>query len=127
MHRLTTLAEEDESFDEPLINMNDHSTSMSSASSPTRAETKVLIIGGGGTFGSSTALHLLRSGYTPQNITLLDVYPIPSKQSAGNDLNKIFGVWSMDEISVRLTYEAREMWVGDELFKPFFNGTGGVS
>jgi glycine/D-amino acid oxidase-like deaminating enzyme len=36
--------------------------------------------------GSSTALHLARRGY--RDITILDVFPIPSDNSAGNDLNK---------------------------------------
>lgn len=36
--------------------------------------------------GSSTALHLARRGY--KNIHILDVFPIPSDNSAGNDLNK---------------------------------------
>lgn len=45
------------------------------------------MVGVGGTFGSSTALHLLRNGYKPENIHGLDSFPIPSKQSAGYDLN----------------------------------------
>lgn len=49
----------------------------------------ILIVGGGGTMGSSTALHLARRGYT--NIRILDIYAIPSEQSAGFDLNKIAG------------------------------------
>ncbi|OCF40552.1 hypothetical protein I317_05643 [Kwoniella heveanensis CBS 569] len=53
-----------------------------------REETKIIVVGGAGTLGSSTALHLLRNGYTPSNITVLDTYSIPSAQSAGNDLNK---------------------------------------
>lgn len=47
----------------------------------------ILIVGGAGTFGSSTALHLSRRGYT--NIHILDPYALPSQQSAGNDLNKV--------------------------------------
>jgi sarcosine oxidase / L-pipecolate oxidase len=46
----------------------------------------VLIVGGG-TWGTSTALHLARRGYT--NVTVLDPYPVPSPISAGNDINKI--------------------------------------
>ncbi|EFX01570.1 fructosyl peptide oxidase [Grosmannia clavigera kw1407] len=57
-----------------------------------RTSTKVIVVGGGGTMGASTALHLLRFGYSPSNITVLDTYPIPSAQSAGHDLNKIMGV-----------------------------------
>ncbi|KUI67686.1 L-saccharopine oxidase [Cytospora mali] len=89
-----------------------------------RASTKIIVVGGGGTFGSSTALHLIRSGYTPSNITVLDTYQFPSAQSAGNDLNKIMGIRVRDQATIQLSLEAREMWRNDELFKPFFHNTG---
>lgn len=92
-----------------------------------RASTKVIVIGGGGTLGSSTALHLLRAGYTPSNITVLDTYPIPSAQSAGNDLNKIMGVRIRNPVDKQLSLEARDMWRNDEVFKPYFHNTGRVS
>ena len=50
------------------------------------ASSKILIIGCG-TWGSSTALWLARSGY--ENVTVLDPYPVPSAISAGNDVNKL--------------------------------------
>ncbi|KAI1445101.1 fructosyl amino acid oxidase [Annulohypoxylon stygium] len=89
-----------------------------------RANTKIVVVGGGGTMGSSTALHLVRSGYTPSNITVLDTYPIPSAQSAGNDLNKIMGIQIRNKADLKLSTEARDMWKYDELFKPFFHNTG---
>jgi len=46
-----------------------------------------IIIVGGGTWAVSTALYLVRRGYT--DVTILDAYPIPSPISAGNDINKI--------------------------------------
>ena len=46
---------------------------------------RILIVGCG-TWGSSTALWLARSGY--KNVTVLDPYPVPSAISAGNDVNK---------------------------------------
>lgn len=92
-----------------------------------RAHTKVIVVGGGGTIGSSTALHLIRSGYTPSNISVLDTYPIPSAQSAGNDLNKIMGIRLRNKVDLQLSLEAREMWKDDELFKSFFHNTGRVS
>jgi sarcosine oxidase/L-pipecolate oxidase len=51
------------------------------------SESKILIVGGGGTIGSSTALHLARRGFT--DIRLLDKYENPSANSAGNDINKV--------------------------------------
>jgi sarcosine oxidase/L-pipecolate oxidase len=92
-----------------------------------RRTTRIIVIGGGGTLGSSTALHLLRAGYTPSNITVLDSYPIPSAQSAGNDINKIMGIRMRTPLDTRLSLEAREMWVSDEVFKPYFHNTGRVS
>ncbi|KAJ5090678.1 sarcosine oxidase [Penicillium argentinense] len=89
-----------------------------------RESTKVIVVGGGGTMGSSTALHLIRSGYTPSNITVLDVYPIPSAQSAGYDLNKIMGVRLRNKADLQLSLEARDMWQNDSLFKPFFHNVG---
>lgn len=91
-----------------------------------RTTTTVIVVGGGGTIGSSTALHLVRSGYTPSNITVLDTYPIPSAQSAGNDLNKIMGVRLRNPVDLQLSLEARQMWKEDELFKEFFHNTGRV-
>jgi sarcosine oxidase/L-pipecolate oxidase len=94
---------------------------------PPRANTAVIVVGGGGTIGSSTALHLLRAGYTPSNITVLDTYPIPSAQSAGNDLNKIMGIRLQNKVDLQLSLEARQMWKEDELFKEYFYNTGRVS
>jgi len=54
-------------------------------------DSTILIVGGGGTIGSSTALHLARRGYT--NIRLLDKFENPSANSAGNDINKVRRVW----------------------------------
>jgi sarcosine oxidase/L-pipecolate oxidase len=92
-----------------------------------RKTTKVVVVGGGGTMGSSTALHLIRYGYTPCNITVLDVYPIPSAQSAGYDLNKIMSIRLRNGPDLQLSLEALDMWKNDPLFKPFFHSVGMVS
>ncbi|OKL57399.1 hypothetical protein UA08_07325 [Talaromyces atroroseus] len=89
-----------------------------------RANTTIVVVGGGGTMGSSTALHLIRSGYNPANITVLDVYPIPSSQSAGHDLNKIMSIRVRNKPDALLSLEALDMWNNDPLFKPYFHNTG---
>ncbi|OOQ91537.1 hypothetical protein PEBR_08499 [Penicillium brasilianum] len=89
-----------------------------------RASTKVIVVGGGGTMGSSTAMHLIRFGYTPSNITVLDVYPLPSAQSAGHDLNKIMSIRLRNGPDLQLSLEALDMWKNDPLFKPFFHQVG---
>lgn len=67
-----------------------------------RATTKAIVVGGGGTIGSSTALHFKRPGYTPSNIPVLDTYPFPSVQSAGKDLNKIIEIWVFNKAELQL-------------------------
>jgi threonine dehydrogenase-like Zn-dependent dehydrogenase len=54
--------------------------------SPIDPTSSNILIIGCGTWGSSTALWLARSGY--KNVTVLDPYPVPSAISAGNDVNK---------------------------------------
>jgi sarcosine oxidase / L-pipecolate oxidase len=75
-----------------------------------RESTKVIVVGGGSTIGSSTALHLLRSGYSARNITVLYTFSIPSAQSAGYDLNKIMGIRLRNKVDLQMSLEARQMW-----------------
>lgn len=52
------------------------------------SHSKRVLIVGGGTFGLSTAYHLVKSGY--KDITVIDKSEfLPSNNSAGHDLNKI--------------------------------------
>ncbi|OWZ27071.1 sarcosine oxidase [Cryptococcus neoformans c45] len=96
-------------------------------------DSKILIVGGGGTIGSSTALHLARKGYT--DVRLLDIYQNPSLNSAGNDNNKVSrqstastdgqmagddsaGIWG------QLGTEAWRMWTTDPVFKDHAHEVG---
>jgi len=89
---------------------------------------RILIVGAG-TWGCSTALHLARRGY--KSITVLDIHPVPSPISAGNDINKILELGSFagnneDEvyISKKLLAAATEGWLNDPVFKGYFHETG---
>lgn len=83
--------------------------------------TKILIIGAG-TFGLSTALHLLRQG--EKDVILVDPYAVPSPFSAGNDVNKIIQTTSDDDFYSNLALEALEMWREDNIFSKAFVETG---
>lgn len=93
-------------------------------------DSSVLIVGGG-TWGSSTALHLARRGY--KSIKVLDPYPNPSPISAGNDVNKIVELGSFagddpDErfVSEQLLNGAINGWLKDPVFKPYYHETGSI-
>ncbi|THU81975.1 FAD dependent oxidoreductase [Dendrothele bispora CBS 962.96] len=90
--------------------------------SPLNLHSTILIVGGGGTLGSSTALHLARKGY--RDIRVLDVYPIPSAQSAGNDTNKIMGISLRNPVDKQLSLEAEDLWTNDPTFAPYYHQTG---
>ena len=112
-----------------------------------------IVIAGGGVFGLSTALHLVREGY--EKITLIDPYPVPSQLSAANDINKVHDKAQPDSAQSRLTgrssersttcrctavwpecvpntstlctahrQEAYEAWNNDRLFSPHFHKVG---
>lgn len=83
--------------------------------------TKILIVGGG-TFGLSTALWLLRSGY--KNVVVIDAFEIPSDISAANDVNKIIQSSYADAFHHNLALEALDLWQNDPVFKPNFHEVG---
>ncbi|KAK5048217.1 hypothetical protein LTR84_005887 [Exophiala bonariae] len=87
-----------------------------------------ILIVGAGTWGCSTALHLMRRGYS--DVTLVDPYPVPSPISAGNDVNKIVeqGIFAEGDdeawISHHLLSAANKGWTSDPVFKPYYHDTG---
>lgn len=85
---------------------------------------KIVVVGGGGTFGASTALELARRGY--DDVTAMDVYPCPSEWSAGNDLNKIVRTEYEDAFYSDLAAQAVVAWKTDPLYREHFHETGWV-
>jgi hypothetical protein len=90
----------------------------------------ILVVGGAGTIGCSTALHLRRRGYT--NLKLIDSYPFPSggsgnSQSAGgSDLNKIVG-YADGGVRGELAEETMRGWREDPVFREHYYEVGEVS
>jgi sarcosine oxidase/L-pipecolate oxidase len=89
----------------------------------TSKDSKILIVGGG-TFGLSTGLWLLRNRFT--NVTIIDSHALPSDISAGNDINKIIQSCYSEGKSFTnsLAIEALEGWQSDAVFYPHFHETG---
>ncbi|KAF5723651.1 fructosyl amino acid oxidase [Fusarium mundagurra] len=85
------------------------------------SKSEPILIVGGGAFGLSTVVHLLRAGY--KDITVLDKdEEIPSRWSAANDLNKIVRAEYEDPLYQDLTV-AIEAWQ-TPLFAPHFHQVG---
>lgn len=93
---------------------------------------RIIVVGGAGTIGSSTALHLCRRGY--KDVTILDVYGFPSdstiygpSQSAGgSDLNKIIGT-SNSGTRGEIADMTMDMWRNDPVFRDHYHEVGEVS
>lgn len=81
-----------------------------------RASTNMVVVGRGGTIGSSTTPRLIRSGYTLSNVTVLDLYPIPSAQSAGHGIDEIMSVRLHNKLDLKLSLEVLNMQNNDALF-----------
>lgn len=88
-----------------------------------------ILVLGGGTWGSSTALALARRGY--DSVTVLDKYAVPSPISAGNDINKILdlnrnsGQTQVERHVSAVLYDAvMRGWTQDAVFKGYFHETG---
>lgn len=104
--------------------------SMSPQLEPLPKSAPIVIIGAG-TWGTSTALHLARRGYTA--IKVLDPYPVPSPISAGNDVNKFLELASSpigdpeaNYISTTITQATISGWTNDDVFRPYFHETGAI-
>ncbi|ETN39051.1 uncharacterized protein HMPREF1541_05273 [Cyphellophora europaea CBS 101466] len=83
-----------------------------------------IAIAGSGTWGLSTALHLVNAGYT--NITVFDrASEIPSRYSAGFDINKIVRPEYEDPFYTELALDAIKGWK-TPLFGPYYHQTGYV-
>ncbi|RGP60233.1 l-pipecolate oxidase [Fusarium longipes] len=84
----------------------------------------VLIIGGG-VFGTSTAYHLAQRGYT--NVTVVDRFAPPSRDSAGTDLNKVIRADYPNPYYAKLGLETLSVWKDPEsLFKGLYRETGWI-
>lgn len=71
------------------------------------AKPSILIVGGG-VFGTSTAYHLSQRGY--ENVTVLDRFDAPSKDSAATDLNKVVRADYPNPLYAKLGMESMQEW-----------------
>lgn len=84
-----------------------------------------IIIVGGGAFGTSTAYHLARRGYT--NVKVLDRFEPPSKEAAATDLNKVIRCDYPNPLYGKLGQEAMTIWREEgSLFSGLFRPTGWI-
>lgn len=86
------------------------------------SDRSVLIISGG-TFGTSTAYHLTQRGY--KSIKVLDRWPVPSVEAAGNDINKVIRADYSEPLYAKLATEAMKVWKNQTgLLKGIFHPSG---
>ncbi|KAH7910985.1 FAD dependent oxidoreductase [Hygrophoropsis aurantiaca] len=80
---------------------------------PTHLTCPSVVIVGAGTFGLSTAAHLLERGYT--DVTVLDRAPVlPAQDAASTDINKVVRSCYTDRFYTALARRAIEAWKGPE-------------
>ncbi|TDZ21754.1 L-saccharopine oxidase [Colletotrichum orbiculare MAFF 240422] len=88
------------------------------------AKPSVLIVGGG-VFGTSTAYHLSLRGY--DNVTVLDRFDAPSKDSAATDLNKVVRADYPNPLYAKLGEETMREWKNPgSLFAGMYRETGWI-
>ncbi|KAM6519363.1 hypothetical protein FALCPG4_013003 [Fusarium falciforme] len=84
----------------------------------------VLIIGGG-VFGTSTAYHLAERGF--DQVTVVDRFEPPSRDSAATDLNKVIRADYPNPLYAKLGLETLGVWKDPRsLFKGLYKETGWV-
>lgn len=71
---------------------------------------KSVLVVGGGTFGTSTAYYLSQNPTTYKDITVLDRFPVPGPETAGNDINKVIRSDYPGAIYSSLADEAIKIW-----------------
>lgn len=101
-------------------------------SAPILTKHASILIIGAGAWGSSTALHLARRGYS--NILVLDSHPLPSPIAASNDINKICELSSSSPkdsikryVSDKLAEDTIHGWTHDPVFHGLYHETGAVT
>ena len=84
----------------------------------------VLIVGGG-VFGTSTAYHLASRGY--DDVTVVDRFDAPSRDSAGTDLNKVVRADYPNPLYAKLGLETMGVWKNpNSLFSGLYRETGWI-
>lgn len=84
---------------------------------------KSILIIGGGTFESSTAYHLTQRGY--KSVKVLDRWPVPSVEAAGNDINKVIRADYSEPLYSKLAMEAMTVWKDQSgILKGLFHPSG---
>lgn len=84
----------------------------------------VLIVGGGA-FGTSTAFHLNKRGYS--SVTVLDRFDAPSTDAAATDLNKVIRFDYPNPLYSALGREAYDAWTSpSSLFAGLYRKTGWI-
>ncbi|THH03815.1 hypothetical protein EW145_g5985 [Phellinidium pouzarii] len=97
-------------------------TISTSAAASLVPSSKIVIVGSG-CFGISTALHLLRRGYT--DVTVLDRAPVlPAVDAASTDINKIVRSSYGDMFYTRLAREAIDAWKNREEWGDNYHESG---
>lgn len=84
-----------------------------------------ILIVGGGVFGTSAAYHLALRGY--KDVTVVDRFDPPSRDSAGTDLNKVIRSDYPNPLYAKLGAETMQQWKDHKsLFSGLYRETGWI-